>query len=430
MCIRHVVLGLTCLLAFGASLTRCAMAAPKKYVPVPAGKASCIVSLRYAKSLRKKGVNESHIRGVIEEELGQALAGRVVNVNLTTRGKCCAYVTLNCEADARLVLEGLHQKRQASMFNATLYAAFVECLSPEEALARRSGIADVTTTDDVVVPGMLLFPNFVTEEEEANLMEELGQGPWERLIARRVRHFGFRFNYKTRRCDQPGEAPPGDAAADVVSPLTPGVRVLCDRIAGEMVGAGVDSDADRARPDQLTVNQYEPGQGIAPHVDTHSAFGPAIQSLTLGAGIVMSFRHPSNGLVKHVWLPRRSMLVMSGEARFLWTHGICCRKTDVVNGKLVRRGTRLSATFRTVMPPTQTCTCSFPEQCDSQLAPEHVSTLESKAPPELETQHVHSLYGELALWARCRRQCITATMCITAMMCASATMCTVTDSVS
>jgi len=39
------------------------------------------------------------------------------------------------------------------------------------------------------------------------------------------------------------------------------------------------------------VNEYLPGQGIAPHVDTHDAFGPTLLSLSLVSGIVMDFRH-------------------------------------------------------------------------------------------------------------------------------------------
>lgn len=50
-------------------------------------------------------------------------------------------------------------------------------------------------------------------------------------------------------------------------------------------------------------------------------------------------------------LPRRSLLIMSGESRYGWTHGITPRKVDVVsmeNGKLttMQRGLRLSFTFR------------------------------------------------------------------------------------
>ncbi len=38
---------------------------------------------------------------------------------------------------------------------------------------------------------------------------------------------------------------------------------------------------DILMPNQLTINEYIPGQGIAPHIDTHSAFEGAIVSLSL-----------------------------------------------------------------------------------------------------------------------------------------------------
>ena len=44
-------------------------------------------------------------------------------------------------------------------------------------------------------------------------------------------------------------------------------------------------------PDQVTVNEYLPGQGIAAHVDTHEAFGHTLLSLSLVSGVVMDFRH-------------------------------------------------------------------------------------------------------------------------------------------
>merc|ERR1712194_852106 len=44
--------------------------------------------------------------------------------------------------------------------------------------------------------------------------------------------------------------------------------------------------------DQLTINEYQPGVGIAFHVDAHSAFEDGIAALTLGSGIVMELRQP------------------------------------------------------------------------------------------------------------------------------------------
>lgn len=44
----------------------------------------------------------------------------------------------------------------------------------------------------------------------------------------------------------------------------------------------------------------------------------------------MDFRHPDGRKVP-VFLQRRSLLIMAGEARYLWTHGIAARQFDEVH---------------------------------------------------------------------------------------------------
>jgi len=46
--------------------------------------------------------------------------------------------------------------------------------------------------------------------------------------------------------------------------------------------------------DQLTLNDYLPGQGIPPHVDTHSPFEEVFASLGLKSGVTMHFKTPEN----------------------------------------------------------------------------------------------------------------------------------------
>lgn len=115
-------------------------------------------------------------------------------------------------------------------------------------------------------------------------------------------------------------------------------------------------------PDQLTINEYLPGDGIASHVDTHSAFDDLIVSISLGSGCSFDFipRPPSNnsktqtGLEEEeeeedesgcsgsergqtrdldaiaVYFPNRAAVFMSGESRYGWRHGIAKRKHDRV----------------------------------------------------------------------------------------------------
>ena len=124
---------------------------------------------------------------------------------------------------------------------------------------------------------------------------------------------------------------------------------------------------------QLTVNQYKPGEGIGSHIDTPSAFGDGLISVSLNSGIVMEFtqqQHQQNETTpiattmmednnttnqkqvqtkKLVYLPRRSLVLMSGPARYEWEHQIVTRRTDTVNGVVLPRGLRISLTLRTAL---------------------------------------------------------------------------------
>ena len=43
----------------------------------------------------------------------------------------------------------------------------------------------------------------------------------------------------------------------------------------------VDHEVVEAEPDQVTVNEYLPGQGIGPHVDAYDVFEEPLVSLSL-----------------------------------------------------------------------------------------------------------------------------------------------------
>jgi alkylated DNA repair protein alkB family protein 8 len=117
--------------------------------------------------------------------------------------------------------------------------------------------------------------------------------------------------------------------------------------------------------DQLTVNEYPPGVGLSPHVDTHSAFGDAIVSLSLAGPAAMALRR--GGARRALLLPPRSALVLAGEARHAWDHYIPHRKADPLagGGASPRGPRRVSLTFRRVRRGP--CACAWPEHCDSQL---------------------------------------------------------------
>jgi alkylated DNA repair protein alkB family protein 8 len=100
-------------------------------------------------------------------------------------------------------------------------------------------------------------------------------------------------------------------------------------------------------PNQLTVNNYEPGDGIGPHLDSPDVFetGP-ILILSLESDIVMDFLLNEHSI--HVELKRRSVIILMNQARLEWKHAIRPRKVDNLNGIIRERSHRISFTFRRV----------------------------------------------------------------------------------
>jgi alkylated DNA repair dioxygenase AlkB len=180
------------------------------------------------------------------------------------------------------------------------------------------------------IPGLTYLPAYVSADEASGLLAAVDAGPWLADLARRVQHHGYRYDYKARRVAREAR----------IGPL-PGWSAS---LAGRLVAEGHFA----APPDQLIVNEYEPGQGISRHVDCVPCFGPTIASLTLGSGCQMDFLHPETGTTGSVYLEPGSLLVLGGEARLRWTHEIRKRRSDEVGGARVARARRVSLTFRTV----------------------------------------------------------------------------------
>ncbi|KAM6172093.1 tRNA (carboxymethyluridine(34)-5-O)-methyltransferase ALKBH8 isoform 2-T2 [Erethizon dorsatum] len=249
-------------------------------------------------------------------------------------------------------------------------------------------------------PGLTVVEEIVSSEDEKMLLEIINwtedidnQNFQKSLKHRQVKHFGYEFHYENNNVDKD-------------KPLPEGLPDICDSFLEKWLADGYI----KHRPDQLTINQYEPGQGIPAHIDTHSAFEDEIVSLSLGSEVVMDFKHP-DGITVQVMLPRRSLLVMTGESRYLWTHGITPRKFDTVQASehyksgiitsdigdltLRKRGIRTSFTFRKVRHTP--CTCSYSLVCDSQRKETPPSFPESdKEASELEQEYVHRVYEEIA----------------------------------
>lgn len=96
--------------------------------------------------------------------------------------------------------------------------------------------------------------------------------------------------------------------------------------------------------DQLIINRYLPGQGIACHIDSKNQFGNKILCISLGSDIEMEFA--KNNDIHKFLIKKNSMYIMSDEVRYEYTHHIRHRKKDIINSIPKPRGIRYSLTFR------------------------------------------------------------------------------------
>ncbi|KAG1868110.1 hypothetical protein C8R48DRAFT_747269 [Suillus tomentosus] len=132
-------------------------------------------------------------------------------------------------------------------------------------------------------------------------------------------------------------------------------EMLCDHLpekVHEMLFPPKDAP-QRAR--QAILNLYHPGEGISPHVDLLRRFDDGIigcQEELFGEAGPLDRNHWD------LYLEERSVLVLSEDARYDWTHGIEGKQKDFVSGGIdgqgepdwIDRGTRLSITFRWLLP--------------------------------------------------------------------------------
>jgi alkylated DNA repair dioxygenase AlkB len=181
------------------------------------------------------------------------------------------------------------------------------------------------------IAGMTYCRDFVSAGDAAALCRHIDAQPWRQDLKRRVQHYGYRYDYIARTVGRDAYLGP---LPDWLHPL--GRAVSAPQCLG-------------AVPDQVIVNEYLPGQGIAAHVDCVPCFGPGLAILSLGSPCVMIFTQVSTAVRHAVVLEARSLTILSGAARYDWQHGIPARKSDTINGIKVARGRRLSLTFRTVI---------------------------------------------------------------------------------
>ncbi|XP_071777794.1 putative RNA/DNA demethylase ALKBH6 [Centroberyx gerrardi] len=201
-------------------------------------------------------------------------------------------------------------------------------------------------------PTVYYIPDFISEEEEAYLLQQVYKSPrtkWTQLSGRRLQNWG-------------GLPHPKGMLAEKIPDW---LQQYCERISS--LGAFSGKTANH-----VLVNEYKQGEGIMPHEDG-PLYHPTVTTVSLGSHTLLDFYRPVSSQggdapqteeSRHLFsllVRPRSLLILQEETYQNLLHGIqpCDQDTltdRVVNlpaagalpGETLTRGTRVSLTVRHV----------------------------------------------------------------------------------
>jgi alkylated DNA repair dioxygenase AlkB len=176
------------------------------------------------------------------------------------------------------------------------------------------------------IPGLKYVPDYITTDQQRRLLKHIDMQEWITELKRRVQHYGYKYGYKS-----PHKLTP-------IGKLPQWASYLAKKLHEDGLTPTIS--------DQVIVNEYQPGQGISPHVDLEDCFDDTIVSISMLSPCVMEFIHTETREKVETLLMPRSAIVLSGEARHDWKHAIPQRKTDIYQGQKIERERRVSMTFR------------------------------------------------------------------------------------
>nr|XP_031831987.1 alpha-ketoglutarate-dependent dioxygenase alkB homolog 6 [Nomia melanderi]XP_031831988.1 alpha-ketoglutarate-dependent dioxygenase alkB homolog 6 [Nomia melanderi]XP_031831989.1 alpha-ketoglutarate-dependent dioxygenase alkB homolog 6 [Nomia melanderi] len=207
------------------------------------------------------------------------------------------------------------------------------------------------------IPNLAIYvPNFITEEEELEIMKYVNNAPlpkWNQLSHRRLQNWGGIPH------------PKGMIAEDIPSWL--------QKYINKVISCNIFETSKL--PNHVLINEYLPGQGIMAHSDG-PLFHPIVTTISCGSHILLDFyEQPENSEIQQrnlefsLLLERRSLLILQGDLYHHYLHSIAERNTDVISKsfiknldlcsnqlserQILKRDTRLSLTIRHVPKTTK-----------------------------------------------------------------------------
>ena len=179
--------------------------------------------------------------------------------------------------------------------------------------------------ENVNISGLTYISSYISSEYEEKLLKLIDTQEWNLDLKRRTQHYGYKYDYIARSVD----------SSYYLGEMPYWIDELCSKLHKNSIFI--------EKPDQVIINEYRPGQGIASHIDCVPCFADTICSLSLESGCIMDL---SWGDIKRcINLEPRSLLILKDDARYKWKHGIAARKSDYG----IKRQRRISLTFRKII---------------------------------------------------------------------------------
>jgi alkylated DNA repair dioxygenase AlkB len=121
------------------------------------------------------------------------------------------------------------------------------------------------------IKGLTYIENYISNQQQQLLVENIDNNTYLTDLKRRVQHYGFKYDYKARKIDDSFKI------GSLPSWLSPYSHQLKNEALVNKI------------PDQVIVNEYECGQGIAKHIDCTTCFDDKIAILSTLSSIVLDF---------------------------------------------------------------------------------------------------------------------------------------------
>lgn len=174
-------------------------------------------------------------------------------------------------------------------------------------------------TEHKEVKGLTIIENFLGQNELKELNELVKQlKGWGKQISRDTIHFGKRYDYQS-------------------SSLKDNVGGIPEWLNGIVKKVEVEGGFEQPI-DQIIINKYKGGQGIAEHIDSTKCFGDTIATFSLGESVFINFKNSRN--LRHPVLAKEnSILILKGDSRKFWKHSLSLGKNQ---------SQRISITFRSI----------------------------------------------------------------------------------